>query len=353
MPHLFEPLAFRAVTLRNRIGVSPMCQYSCVDGVATDWHLVHLGSRAVGGAGLIIVEATAVEARGRITPNDLGLWSDAHIEPLRRITNFITEHGAVSGVQIAHAGRKAGTAQPWNGGKPLANEDGGWEPIGPSSLAFGEGYRQPHELSTDEIHEVQQAFRAAAIRAYESGFRLIELHAAHGYLLHNFYSPLSNHRTDAYGGSFANRIRFTLETAAAIRQVWPESLPIAVRLSCTDWTAGGWTLEESIQLACQLKALGVDLIDCSSGGNVPNAVVPVGPGYQIPFAESIRREAGMPTAAVGLISAAVQADETIRNGRADVILLGRESLRDPYWPLHAAQILHQQGAVPPQYLRAF
>lgn len=353
MSHLFEPLMLRGITLRNRVGVSPMCQYSCVDGMATDWHVVHLGSRAVGGAGLVIQEATAVEARGRISPNDVGIWSDKHIDPLARVTRFITAQGAVPGIQIAHAGRKAGTARPWEGGKPVADSEGGWTPVGASPQAFSEGYRVPHELSPDEIREVQQAFRAAAQRALEAGFRYLELHAAHGYLLHSFYSPLSNHRADVYGGSFENRIRMTLETAAAVREVWPDELPIAVRLSCTDWTAGGWTLEESIELACRLKVLGVDVIDCSSGGNIPNAPVPVGAGYQVPLSEGIRHGAGIATAAVGLITQSMQADEIIRNGRADLVLLGRESLRDPYWPLHAAKALGQKAPVPVQYERAY
>jgi 2,4-dienoyl-CoA reductase-like NADH-dependent reductase (Old Yellow Enzyme family) len=353
MSHLFESLALRGITLRNRIGVSPMCQYSCVDGMATDWHVVHLGSRAVGGAGLVIQEATAVEARGRISPNDMGIWSDKHIDPLARVTRFITAQGAVPGIQIAHAGRKAGTARPWEGGKPLADSEGGWMAVGASAQAFSDGFRVPHELSLDEIREVQQAFRAAAQRALEAGFRYLELHAAHGYLLHSFYSPLSNHRADAYGGSFENRVRMTLETATAVREVWPDDLPLAVRLSCTDWAAGGWTLEESIELACRLKALGVDVIDCSSGGNIPNAAVPVGAGYQVPLSEGIRHGAGIVTAAVGLITQPMQADEIIRNGRADLVLLGRESLRDPYWPLHAAKALGQKAAVPVQYLRAY
>ncbi len=353
MPHLFDPLSLRGVTLRNRIAVSPMCQYSCVDGVATDWHLVHLGARAVGGAGLIIAEATAIDPRGRISPNDLGIWSDAHIEPLKRVTAFITEHGAVPGIQIAHAGRKAGVARPWQGGKPLSDAEGGWTPIAPSPIAFAEGFREPHALSLDEIHAMQHAFRAGAQRALAAGFRLVELHAAHGYLHHNFYSPLSNQRTDAYGGNFENRTRFTLETAALVREVWPADLPMAVRLSCTDWMEGGWTLEDSIRLAGQLKDLGVDLIDCSSGGNAARALIPAGASYQVPFAEAIRHEANIQTAAVGLITAPMQADDVIRNGRADVVLLGRELLRDPYWPLHAAQALRQKPPVPPQYERAF
>jgi 2,4-dienoyl-CoA reductase-like NADH-dependent reductase (Old Yellow Enzyme family) len=353
MSHLFEPLTLRGITLRNRIGVSPMCQYSCVDGMASDWHVVHHGSRAVGGAALIIQEATAVEARGCISLNDVGLWSDKQIEPLARVNHFILEHGAVPGVQIAHAGRKAGIARLWEGGKPLTDSEGGWTPIGASALAFDEGFRVPHDMSLDEIGEVQGAFCAAAQRALEADFRFLELHAAHGYLLHSFYSPLSNHRTDAYGGSFENRIRMTLETAASIREIWPDKLPLAVRLSCTDWTAGGWTPEESVELARRLKALGVDLVDCSSGGNLPHAAVPTGASYQVPFAENIRRGAGVATAAVGLITEPMQADEIIRNGRADLVLLGRESMRDPYWPLHAARVLGHKAPVPVQYERAY
>jgi 2,4-dienoyl-CoA reductase-like NADH-dependent reductase (Old Yellow Enzyme family) len=353
MSHLFEPLSLRGITLRNRIGVSPMCQYSCVDGMASDWHVVHHGSRAVGGAGLIIQEATAVEARGCISLNDVGLWSDKHIEPLARLNHFILEQGAVPGVQIAHAGRKAGIARLWEGGKPLTDSEGGWTPVGASALPFDEGFRVPHELSLDEIHDIQGAFRTAAQRALAADFRFLELHAAHGYLLHSFYSPLSNHRTDTYGGSFENRIRMTLETAASIREVWPDTLPLAARLSCTDWTAGGWTLEESVELARRLKALGVDLVDCSSGGNLPHATVPTGASYQVPFSESIRRGAEIATTAVGLITEPMQADEIIRNGRADLVLLGRESMRDPYWPLHAARALGQKAPVPVQYERAY
>jgi len=355
MATIFDTLTLRGVTLRNRIGVSPMCQYSSVDGFATDWHLVHLGARAVGGAGLVVVEATAVEARGRISPGDMGLWDDAHVEPLARVTRFITEQGAVSGIQLAHAGRKAVTARPWEGGKPLSDAEGGWDIVGPGAIPFADGYRLPHELSVDEIEEIHAAFAAAAARARAAGFGLIELHGAHGYLMHSFFSPLSNRREDAYGGSFANRARFTVEAARAVRRVWPEDKPLAVRLSCTDWTEGGWTLDDSIQLSCLLKEEGVDLIDCSSGGNVARAAIPVGAGYQVPFAEAIRREADIPTAAVGLIAEPMQADEIVRNGRADLALLGRASLRDPNWPIHAAGVIHQRDRAPfpPQYQRAF
>ncbi len=356
MPHLFDPFPLRGVTLRNRIGIPPMCQYSAVDGFANDWHRVHYGSRAVGGAGLIIVEATAVEPRGRITPDDLGLWNDAQVEPLAHITRFLKEHGAVPGIQIAHAGRKAGTHRPWGApaSGPLAADDArGWQAVGPSPLPFADGYHAPHELSIEEIHSIQGTFVAAAVRALAAGFEWLEIHGAHGYLMHSFYSPLSNRRTDEYGGSFENRTRILLETTRAVRQVWPERLPLAVRLSCTDWIENGWTNADSVILAQRLKDEGVDLIDCSSGGNVPKAPVMFGPGYQVPLAETIRREAGIATAAVGLITAPEQADEIILNGRADVVLLGRAALRDPYWPLHAAQALKQGNLVPGQYLRAF
>jgi 2,4-dienoyl-CoA reductase-like NADH-dependent reductase (Old Yellow Enzyme family) len=353
MPHLFEPLTIQQVTLRNRIGVSPMCQYSAVDGLATDWHLVHLGARATGGAGLVMVEATAVEERGRISPTDLGLWSERQIAPLARIAQFIESQGAVPGIQIAHAGRKAATAPPWQGGQPLSDAQGGWVPIGASPIPFAEGYRTPLVMGAAQIAEVQGAFRDAAVRALQAGFRWLEIHAAHGYLLHSFLSPLSNQRGDQYGGSFSNRIRFVIETTRAVREVWPAALPLAVRISSTDWAEGGWDLPESIELAGLLRDEGVDLIDCSSGGAVPTAKVPVGAGYQVPFAEAIRRASGIATAAVGMITAPVQADEIIRNGRADLVLLGRESLRDPAWPQRAAVALRQPPPVPPQYARAW
>lgn len=355
MPYLFEALNLRGVTLRNRIGVSPMCQYSARDGFANQWHMVHLGSRAVGGAGLIIVEATAVEARGRITPHDLGLWSDAHIEPLIATTQFIKNQGCIAGIQIAHAGRKAATARPWDGGRPVSEAEGGWEIVAPSAIPFNDGYQTPHMLTVEEITSIRAAFVETAVRALKAGFDFLEIHAAHGYLLHSFYSPIANQRNDAYGGSFENRIRFTLETAREVRAVWPEDKPLAVRLSCIDWVEGGWTLDESVELAHRLKAEGVDLIDCSSGGIAPNIKVPVGAGYQVPLAERIRREAGIATAAVGMIVEPIQADEIIRGGQADMVLLGREMLRDPYWPIRAAQVLGHtdQMAVPPQYLRAY
>lgn len=355
MAHLFEPVTIRGITLRNRIGVSPMCMYSYTDGISNDWQVIHQGARAVGGAGLVISEATAVESRGRITPYDVGIWSDAHIEPLARVTRVVKENGAVAGIQIAHAGRKASSNRPWvDCGKPiLPDEPLGWQGVGPSPIAYSEEYAVPQELSVAEIHAIQQSFRDGAKRALAVGYEWLEIHAAHGYLIHSFYSPISNKRTDEYGGSFENRIRFLLETVRAIRPVWPEHLPLTVRISGTDWTEGGWTVEESIELAKRLKAEGIDLVDCSSGGGVSHAKVPVGPGYQVPISEAVRKGADILTAAVGLITAPEQADEIIRNGRADLVLLGREILRDPYWPLHAAQVLKQPVPVPSQYLRAF
>jgi 2,4-dienoyl-CoA reductase-like NADH-dependent reductase (Old Yellow Enzyme family) len=354
MPDLFEPLTIQGITLRNRIGVSPMCMYSYTDGFSNDWQVIHLGARAAGGAGLVIAEATAVEPRGRITSHDVGIWSDAHIDPLLRVTRAIKDSGAVAGIQIAHAGRKAGSRRPWENNKPATSgEPQGWQGIAPSAVAFSADYAVPHEMSVMEIRQVQDAFRAGTQRALAAGFEWLELHAAHGYLLHSFYSPLSNQRTDEYGGSFENRIRFLMETVRAIRPVWPGHLPLTVRISGTDWQEGGWTVAESVELARHLKLEGVDLIDCSSGGGVAQARVPVGPGYQVPISEAVRKGADILTATVGLITAPAQADEIIRNGRADLVLLGREMLRDPYWALHAAQILKQPAPIPPQYLRAF
>jgi 2,4-dienoyl-CoA reductase-like NADH-dependent reductase (Old Yellow Enzyme family) len=354
MPYLFEPLKVRGVTLRNRIGVSPMCMYSYTDGLSNDWQMVHLGARAAGGAGLIITEATAVEARGRISPDDVGIWSEAHVEPLRRVTSVIKQLGAVPGIQIAHAGRKASTARPWDGGGPIQpDEPRGWQILGPSPIPYDEGFQTPHEMSHVEMQEVQAAFVAAAKRSMAAGFEWLEIHAAHGYLFHSFYSPLSNHRTDEYGGSFANRIRFLLETVRLVRGAWSERLPLTVRLSGTDWTEGGWTVEETVELAKLLKEEGVDLIDCSTSGNVAKAKVPVGPGYQVHVSEAVKRGANILTATVGLITEPKQADDIIRGGCADVVLLGRAMLSDPYWALHAAQALGQPAPVPPQYLRAF
>jgi 2,4-dienoyl-CoA reductase-like NADH-dependent reductase (Old Yellow Enzyme family) len=359
MPSLFDSVTFRSVTLRNRLGVSPMCMYSSNNGYANDWHLVHLGSRAVGGYGLVIAEATAVEARGRISPDDAGLWEDGQIEPLTRITEFLMQHGAAAGIQLAHAGRKASTARPWGHptpNKPLPESEGGWHIVAPSAVPFAEGYQTPQALNIDEMRSIQSAFAAAAKRALTAGFDIVELHGAHGYLINEFLSPLSNHRTDSYGGSFENRIRFLLETVQAVRKVWPEDKPLFVRLSCTDWAEGGWTLEDSIMLARRLKAEGVDLIDCSSGGNVPPplAKIPVAPNYQVPFAAAIRAQAQIPTAAVGMITDAHQAQTIIAEGQADLIFTARQSLRDPYFPIHAARELGQPDAVkmPPQYLRA-
>jgi 2,4-dienoyl-CoA reductase-like NADH-dependent reductase (Old Yellow Enzyme family) len=353
MPHLFEPLKLRDQEFANRIIVSPMCQYSCENGMATEWHLVHLGSRAVGRAAAVIAEATAVTADGRISPQDLGLWSDAHIEPLRRVFSFVAAQGSVPGIQLAHAGRKASTNQPWNGGKPISPAEGGWMPIAaPSALPFAEGYQTPHALSVAEIGGIVQAFAAAARRAESAGARLIELHGAHGYLLHEFLSPLSNQRTDQYGGAFENRIRLACEVVAAVRRVWPERYPLWIRLSATDWAEGGWTVEESVELARRLQALGVDLFDCSSGGNVARAKIPVGPGYQVAFAGQVRREAGVRTGAVGMITDPAQADQIIRSGQADVVILARQFLREPYWPLLAARALGHDIPWPVQYERA-
>lgn len=353
MAHLFEPLRLREVELQNRILVSPMCQYSSRDGMATDWHFVHLGSRAVGRAAAVLTEASAVAPEGRISPDDLGIWSDAHIEPLRRIFAFIEQQGSLPGMQLAHAGRKASTAAPWKGGHPLSPEQGGWSPIlGATAVAFAEGYQTPRELTTSQIATVVAAFAASAQRAHAAGAKIIELHGAHGYLLHSFLSPLSNHRTDEYGGSFANRIRILCEVVDAVRKVWPERYPLFLRISATDWVEGGWTIEESVALAQILKSHGVDLIDCSSGGNAANVKIPVGAGYQVSFAERLRREAGMHTGAVGMITEPAQADQIIRSGQADVVFLARQLLREPYWPLLAARLLGREIAWPPQYERA-
>jgi len=351
---LFEPLQIRDIQLRNRVLVSPMCQYSCVDGFANDWHLVHLGSRAVGGAGAIIVEATAVEAVGRISPGDMGLWKDQQIEPLTRITRFIKQQGSVPGIQIAHAGRKASTDAPWRGGKPLlTTEQDGWQPVAPSPLAFDAGYPVPRELTIEEIRGIVRAFANTAKRAVDAGFELLELHNAHGYLAHEFLSPISNKRTDQYGGSLENRMRFSLAVVDAVREVWPERLPLFLRISASDWTEGGWIADDSVALAEAVKERGVDLIDCSSGGNVPKATIPLGPGYQVPFAAKVKKEAGIMTGAVGMITEAEQANAIIQNGQADVVLLAREFLREPYWPLKAAKKLGATVHVAEQYGRAF
>jgi 2,4-dienoyl-CoA reductase-like NADH-dependent reductase (Old Yellow Enzyme family) len=345
MPRLFDSFTIKSVTLRNRIGVSPMCMYSSEDGVANDWHLVHLGARAAGGAGLIIAEATAVSPEGRITPADAGLWHDRQIEPLVRINRFIAAQGAVPGIQLAHAGRKASSARPWEGGGHLTDAAGGWTPVAPSAVAFGGNLgRVPRALTVEEMAGIRADFVAAARRALAAGYEWLELHSAHGYLLHEFLSPTSNQRTDAYGGSFENRIRFGLEITREVRSVWPERLPLTLRLSCLDWVEGGWTIEESVDYARRLKAEGVDLIDCSSGGAAPAARIPLAPGYQVPFAARIRREAQVATAAVGLITKAAQAEAIVAAGEADLVLLARELLRDPNWPLRAAAEL---GVTPP------
>ncbi len=352
-PHLFRPISLRGVTARNRIMVSPMCQYSSVDGYPTDWHLVHLGSRAVGGAGIVMVEATAVEPRGRISPYDSGIWEDGHVEPFGRIAHFIREQGAVAGIQLSHAGRKASVHRPWQGGGPLASGEGAWQTIAPSGLPFNEGWHVPRPLAVDEIGTLVSQFADAAERALRAGFELIELHGAHGYLLHQFLSPLSNHRADAYGGSFDNRVRLTLEVVDAVRAVWPERYPLLVRVSATDWVDGGWDLEQTVELARILKGRGVDLIDCSSGGNVPAAPIPIGPGYQTPLSARVRREADVPTGAVGMITSAELAEEILANGRADLVIMARELLRDPYWPLRAAgQLGAEIDSWPAQYGRA-
>jgi 2,4-dienoyl-CoA reductase-like NADH-dependent reductase (Old Yellow Enzyme family) len=353
MTHLFDLLTIRDITFANRVFVSPMCQYSSTDGYANDWHFAHLGSRAVGGAGLVLTEATAVLPEGRISPEDLGIWMDDHIEPLARIVRFIHEQGSVAGIQLAHAGRKASTYAPWAGHGMVPESGGGWNNVvAPSALAFTDGYRMPRALSIDGIKNVVSAFAAAARRACEAGFRVIEIHAAHGYLIQEFLSPLSNRRTDAYGGPFENRTRLLREIVAAVRGVWPERAPLFVRISASDWIEGGWDIQQSVELARQLKELGADLIDCSSGGNVPGAEIPVGPGYQTPFAEQIRREANILTGAVGMITSPVQAEHILVTGQADAVMIARELLRDPYWPLRAARELGQPTSWPVQYLRA-
>jgi len=353
MPNLFDPLSIRDLTFPNRIVVSPMCEYSSTTGFANDWHLVHLGSRAVGGAGLVMTEATAVTPEGRISPEDLGIWSDDHIEFLARITRFIHSQGSIAGIQLAHAGRKASTFRPWSGSGAVPEESGGWKKVvAPSAIPFAEDYLMPHALTPEEIHAVVDAFVEAAGRALKAGFRVIEIHAAHGYLLSEFLSPLANHRTDAYGGPFENRIRLALEVVRAVRGAWPERSPLFVRISATDWVEGGWTVDESVELARHLKKLGVDLVDCSSGGNVPPAQIPVGPGYQTPFAERIRHEANILTGAVGMITDPAQADHIIRTGQADVAIIAREFMRDPYWRLRAGRELGYPVPWPVQYTRA-
>ena len=360
-PHLFTPFTLRGITFPNRIAVSPMCQYSCEQGLATDWHLVHLGSRAIGGAGLVFTEAAAVTPEGRITSGDLGIWDDAQVPTLKRITDFLHQNGAYAGIQLAHAGRKASMCPPWQKARTMPESEGGWSNVAaPSPLRFAPEYPLPQALSTTGIAEVREAFVAAAQRALAAGFDVVELHAAHGYLLHQFLSPLSNQRTDNYGGSFTNRVRLLLEVTADVRAAWPAHLPLFVRISATDWAenqeagleASSWTIDQSVELARLLKPLGVDLIDVSSGGNLATAKIAVGPGYQVPFAERIRREAAIPVGAVGMITQAGQAETILSGGQADIVLLAREMLRDPYWPLHAAAQLHADIAWPVQYQRA-
>ncbi|NKJ19799.1 NADH:flavin oxidoreductase/NADH oxidase [Dyella sp. SG609] len=348
---LFTPFVQRSLTLRNRIAVAPMCQYSAVDGMPDHWHLVHLGSRAVGGAALVIAEATAVSAEGRISPQDVGLWNDAQRDAWRPVTRFIDMQGAIAGVQLAHAGRKASAQRPWEGGGAL--REGAWTTVAPSAIPFDHDWHTPQALDDAGLRQVIEDFRRAAERALAAGFRLIELHAAHGYLLHQFLSPLSNHRQDAYGGSFENRTRLLREIIAAVREVWPAELPLWVRISATDWHEGGWDIEQSVRLARELPALGVDLVDVSSGGLVPHVKIPLGPGYQVPFAARIRREAGIATGAVGLITEAEQAARIVEQDDADIVLIARESLRDPYFPRRAAQQLGASIDAPVQYRRAW
>ena len=352
MTKLFSPLTIGAITFRNRIFVSPMCQYSSRDGFSTNWHLVHLGSRAVGGAGMVMVEATAVSPEGRISPDDSGIWSDAHGEAFRPITRFIAEQGSVPGIQLAHAGRKASTDKPWNGGGPLSVKERGWQPEAPSSLSFAEGYPVPKELPASDLDVIEDQFRLAARRAKGAGFQVVEVHMAHGYLLHEFLSPLTNHRSDEYGGSFENRIRFPLRIVRAVRDEWPSDLPLFVRLSVVDWVEGGWDLGQSVLLARRLKTIGVDLVDCSAGMAVPDEEIPFGPGFLVPFSAGIRAAVAIHTGAVGLITDPAQAEQIIATGQADVVSLGRQMLRDPYWPLHAAQALGVEIPWPDQYLRA-
>jgi 2,4-dienoyl-CoA reductase-like NADH-dependent reductase (Old Yellow Enzyme family) len=352
MTHLFEPLKLRDIVLSNRIGIPPMCQYSAIDGMAANWHFVHYGSRAVGGAALMIIEATAVTPEGRISPGDLGLWEDRQIEPLARIAHFSQEQGCVAAAQLAHAGRKGSVGLGWQAQRTLDVSEGGWTTVAPSAVAFGEGYAVPRELDEAGIRQVVVQFAAAAGRAREAGLQTVEIHAAHGYLLHQFLSPLANRRTDAYGGSFENRTRLVREVVAAVRAKWPERLPLLIRLSATDWVDGGWNVDETIELCRTLRGLGVDLVDVSSAGLVPTAKIPAGPGFQTEFAARVRREAGVATAAVGLITSPAQADHIIRTGQSDMVLLGREILRNPYWPMSAAQALGHATSWPPQYLRA-
>ena len=352
MSRLFSLLQLRTLTFRNRIFVSPMCQYSSRDGYPSDWHLVHLGSRAVGGAGLVMVEATAVSPEGRISPDDSGIWSDAHAEAFAPIARFIREQGAAAGIQLAHAGRKASTDRPWQGGGPLGPDQRGWQPIAPSPLPFAHDYPVPREATATDLEAVRSQFEAAARRARAAGFQVIEVHLAHGYLLHEFLSPLSNLRKDEHGGGLENRMRFPLSITRAVRDIWPQDLPVFVRISATDWAEEGWDLEQSVELCRRLKEQGIDLIDCSSGGLVPDAVIPAGPGFQTPFAAAIRKKTGIATGTVGFITDPAQAEQIVATGLADVVFLARAMLRNPYWPLDAAKALKVDIPWPVQYLRA-
>lgn len=352
MSSLFTPLTIRSITLKNRIVVSPMCQYSSEDGFANDWHLVHLGSRAVGGAALVIAEATAVSPEGRITPDDLGIWKNEHIRCLKRITAFIEANDSIPGIQLAHAGRKASHHSPWKGAHALSDKEGAWQTLAPSNIAFKEGEPVPRMMTQDDIEKVIRDFHSAAKRALEAGFKVIELHAAHGYLLNSFLSPLSNQRTDEYGGSFANRTRLLMQVVEEVRSVWPVHYPLFVRISATDWLSTGWTENDSVALGKLLKEKGVDLVDCSTGGNISGVKIPVGPGYQVKFAEIVRKEAGIMTGAVGMITDALQAETIITSQQADIVLFARELLRDPYFPLHAAKELNVNMKWPVQYERA-
>jgi 2,4-dienoyl-CoA reductase-like NADH-dependent reductase (Old Yellow Enzyme family) len=353
MPHLFSPMAIRSLHLANRIVVSPMCQYSSVDGFSSEWHDVHLGSRAVGGAAVVFTEATAVTADGRISPQDLGIWDDRHVQGLARLARLVRAQGSVAAIQLAHAGRKASTSRPWEGIRGLSSEEGGWSAVGPTGAPFSATSALPRALDVGEIPGIVNAFRLAARRACDAGFEIVEIHAAHGYLIQEFLSPLVNTRTDAYGGSFDRRARLCLEVVDAVRGEWPDRLPVFVRISSTDWAAeGGWDIEQSVELARRLRDHGVDLVDCSAGGAVPDVTIPIAPGYQVPFAERIRRDAGIATGAVGMITEPAQADAIVQSGQADCVFLARELLRDPYWPLRAAQALGQDISWPAQYLRA-
>ncbi len=352
MSKLLSPIKIRNLEFRNRIFVSPMCQYSAENGIPNDWHFVHLGSRAVGGAGLVMTEATAVSPEGRISPADLGIWSSDHVTAFKRIAGFVESQGAIAGIQLAHAGRKASTKVPWEGDGMIVENEGGWQTLAPSAVKFSGSYPQPKEMSVSDLRMVNDQFAEAARRSLEAGFHVVEIHMAHGYLLHEFLSPLSNHRKDGYGGDLRNRMKFPLDVAKSVRDVWPNDLPLFVRISVTDWADGGWDMPQSIALAKELKRIGVDLIDCSSGGLMPGVNIPIGPGYQVGFAGSVRKEADILTGAVGLITGAAQAEQILAAGRADVVFLAREFLRDPYFPLHAASTLGDNARYPVQYLRA-